>query len=73
MACIQCAKTPKVCGDCGVAKGESHVDGCDVARCTLCGEYQRLTCVHDELDMGWGAVYTGTEFHGTHFAIAALN
>jgi hypothetical protein len=31
------------CHDCGVTKGQLHVPGCDVARCTRCGE-QMIWC-----------------------------
>jgi hypothetical protein len=31
------------CHDCGVIKGELHVEGCDVERCAGCGE-QRFGC-----------------------------
>lgn len=32
-----------VCGDCGVHKGEYHVQGCDVEQCPVCGE-QAFDC-----------------------------
>lgn len=50
------------CYDCGVAPDAPHIDGCDVARCTLCG-WQRISCGHFARDVGWGAVWTG-EFPG---------
>jgi hypothetical protein len=31
------------CHDCGVIKGEFHVEGCDVEQCAGCGE-QRFNC-----------------------------
>lgn len=48
----------KNCGDCGVAPGQPHIDGCDVARCIECG-WQRIGCDHEDSDDGWGAIWTG--------------
>lgn len=41
------------CHDCGVEPGQPHIDGCDVARCTVCGK-QRITCDHRDSEVGWG-------------------
>lgn len=46
------------CPDCAVAPGESHISGCDVARCTACG-YQRISCEHGGSQAGWDALWTG--------------
>ena len=49
---------PDACPDCAVDPGELHDDGCDVARCTVCG-FQRISCDHEDTDVGWGQVWTG--------------
>jgi hypothetical protein len=46
------------CGDCGTRPGQPHEDGCDVARCTVCG-WQRIGCEHGTSDAGWGEVWSG--------------
>lgn len=46
------------CHDCGVQPGFAHTDGCDVARCTVCG-FQRIGCEHGNKNVGWGQVWTG--------------
>jgi hypothetical protein len=45
------------CRDCHARPGQPHTDGCDVARCTVCGE-RRITCRHEGSEVGWGQVYT---------------
>jgi hypothetical protein len=37
------------CHDCGVIKGEVHVEDCDVERCAGCGE-QRFNCDCEPFD-----------------------
>jgi hypothetical protein len=46
------------CPDCQACPGDSHKDGCDVARCTVCG-WQRISCDHGNTGLGWGAIWTG--------------
>lgn len=46
------------CYDCDVPPGTPHLDGCDVARCTVCG-WQRLGCDHGISDEGRGEIWTG--------------
>jgi hypothetical protein len=50
--------TLEMCHDCAVSPGEKHKDGCDVARCLECG-FQRISCEHEESDLGWGEIWTG--------------
>ena len=47
-----------LCHDCNVTPGTPHIDGCDTARCTVCG-WQRISCEHADTDDGWGEVWTG--------------
>jgi len=46
------------CPDCATAPGQAHDDGCDVARCTECGN-QRISCRHGDDSIGWGQIWTG--------------
>jgi hypothetical protein len=46
------------CPDCAVSPGQPHEDGCDVARCTVCGA-QRIGCDHAGSEQGWGHIWTG--------------
>lgn len=46
------------CPDCGVLPALAHDDGCDVARCTVCG-FQRISCEHESSNEGWGQIWTG--------------
>lgn len=47
------------CHDCQVFVGEPHEEGCDVARCSVCGG-QRLQCEGDQAcAAGDGGVWTG--------------
>lgn len=46
----------KICTDCGVKEGESHVEGCDNETCTSCG-IQRIQCScpdHDKKKAAFG-------------------
>lgn len=45
----------KPCPDCGVQMGESHLDGCSIERCSVCGDL-RVNCSckdHDKVFAQW--------------------
>lgn len=46
------------CPDCHAEPGKPHQDGCDIARCTICGK-QRITCEHGTSNVGWGEFWSG--------------
>lgn len=51
------------CPDCGVPPGTSHLEGCDVERCSAC-KGQRLQCDckgHDPNISKWDGIWPGTE------------
>lgn len=40
----------KQCGECGANEGEPHGNGCDFARCQICGnQTSSQLCTHDDL------------------------
>jgi hypothetical protein len=51
----------RACPDCGAKPGQAHNDGCDVERCSHCGQ-QRLQCKskkHDPKFSRWTVIWPG--------------
>lgn len=51
----------KPCHDCGAKPGETHMDNCDVERCSVCGG-QRMCCDcvgHDRRFARWTGFWPG--------------
>ncbi len=49
------------CHDCSARPGQKHQEGCDVERCSVCGE-QRLGCDckgHDKEFAKWTGIWPG--------------
>jgi hypothetical protein len=49
------------CHDCGIKPGQAHKPGCDIERCSSCGQ-QKLGCEcedHDPLFARWTGVWPG--------------
>jgi hypothetical protein len=56
-------KELSTCHDCGAKPGQTHKDGCDVERCSVCG-HQRLCCNqcigHDKKFARWTGLWPGS-------------
>ena len=51
----------KKCPDCGANPGETHMPGCDVEQCSVCG-YQKISCHcdgHDQFFARWTGLWPG--------------
>jgi hypothetical protein len=49
------------CHDCGVSPGETHIVGCDTARCLICGgQYLGCDCGEDGFGDVWDGLWPGT-------------
>lgn len=49
------------CHDCGASPGETHMPGCDVERCSVCGS-QKISCHcegHDQFFARWTGLWPG--------------
>jgi len=49
------------CHDCGAKPGGTHLDGCDVERCSICGgQYIGCNCEgHDKEFARWTGIWPG--------------
>jgi hypothetical protein len=59
------------CGDCGATPGQSHLPGCDVARCKNCG-WQALSCDCEAEHTVWTGQWPG-QAEVTEYGLTDLN